>query len=770
MGIPNKISPLTGGDMLPRGYLPAEFLTSNLEEYIDTGIILDQDSQVDLVFKPNSVYEDGYLLGSRVSTTQDAMCFYSETPGNTWFNWDTTVERVLSMSKSALGVLKIRGPEWHVSYDMGDGTVREASRTFDKKSFNTPSSCYLMAYNLVDGAVKKGFTGNVYSLSIANQGGSQRVFTPAISADGKPCMFDKVSRKPFYNAGTGSFIVGFTLAQARNLRKLPATGGTLTISLPWEAQWDTGVQSALSIAATRGWTITVQYRDPEIATTTMPIGFLESTGTQYIKTDIPASGDLCASGEYDITISGCIYGSRKGADTHSKWSASYTHFSLAQGITFGYNKIYNYLGSFDTNKKSFFKETSALEIDGNVIVEKEKADFEGLPIFLFSCNTNGNQYLPFTGKIYNLTFADKTRKAVFVSALDTQGVPCMYDLVTNQPFYNDGTGAFIAGFDTVAQARNLAHLPDVTAETDTAKKSLTVSLPWEAQLVITGVPAALQVAADRGWTITVQYREPEANNEYYNRYAECVTIEDMFAVNSQYETDLTVNAEWVYPLSSFKSGKCIFGWAYGDYPNGRPTPIKVFNADAPIATNISGMFMRCYDLETIKGTFLKVQRADEMCWGCEKLSVVEAEFPALVSAPSMFTKCQLNKESILRVLNSIPSYTSGTYLLTIGIHIDHQTDEEVLAAIADAEAKGWTLTVQWNGTATAAAASVSTFGLRSPSIYAKLNTIEFSDGTTEQILDWGHYVTNWEENGYQEFSSVEEANEYFNINQTEEEV
>jgi hypothetical protein len=103
--------------------------------------------------------------------------------------------------------------------------------------------------------------------------------------------------------------------------------------------------------------------------------------------------------------------------------------------------------------------------------------------------------------------------------------------------------------------------------------------------------------------------------------------------------------------------------------------------------------------------------------------------------------------------------------LGLGIHIDHKTDEEVLTAIDNAEAKGWTLTVQWNGTATVAAAS--TYGLRKPPIYAKVDTIEHSDGATEQTLDWGHYVTNWEENGYMEFTSLEEAYAHFNLTMPE---
>lgn len=33
----------------------------------------------------------------------------------------------------------------------------------------------------------------------------------------------------------------------------------------------------------------------------------------------------------------------------------------------------------------------------------------------------------------------------FIPALDSQGKPCMYDTVTKQSFYNQGSGEFIAG-------------------------------------------------------------------------------------------------------------------------------------------------------------------------------------------------------------------------------------------------------------------------------------------------------------------------------------
>jgi hypothetical protein len=50
-------------------------------------------------------------------------------------------------------------------------------------------------------------------------------------------------------------------------------------------------------------------------------------------------------------------------------------------------------------------------------------------------------------------------------------------------------------------------------------------------------------------------------------------------------------------------------------------------------------------------------------------------------------------------------------------------------------------------------------------IYAKAGELERPDGTTERILDWGHYVTRWEERGYEQFRSLESAYEYFGLEQ-----
>ncbi len=390
--------------------------------------------------------------------------------------------------------------------------------------------------------------------------------------------------------------------------------------------------------------------------------------------------------------------------------------------------------------------------------------------------------------------------AHLVPTLNPTGTPCMYDKVSKQPFQNSGSGTFIAGF-TMSQAAKLGKLPATGG-------SLTISLPKEARLVQHNqrVESALATATEKGWNISVQYREA-GEEAIYNRYAECTTGTEIKAVNPNYKSDLTDEGEWIYSLNKLESDNGTFYAA---------TKLKVFKQtlpslkkshtmfqqaglttleidlpvletasnlaygcgslqtviiNAPKSTGMSSAIHACGRVTTLKGSFPKVQNGSSMAYNALSLRTVEAEFPRLIYGSGMFHRCKLNKESALRILNSIPICDeNASYNLTLGIHIDHQNDEELLAAIALADkaqttnadgGKGWTLEIQWNGTPTAQA--TTTYGLRRKPIYAKLGTMELPDGSTEQYLSWGHYVTNWEEHGYQEFASIEEAEEHFNI-------
>lgn len=113
--------------------------------------------------------------------------------------------------------------------------------------------------------------GRIYSFSANYDGTPAANYIPSLDTAGRPCMFDLVTRKPFYNNGTGSFIVGLTLSQARKLGKLPSTGGELTISLPSNWQEDEAVINALATAEGNGWVLTYQTYEAEGALSTFAL-------------------------------------------------------------------------------------------------------------------------------------------------------------------------------------------------------------------------------------------------------------------------------------------------------------------------------------------------------------------------------------------------------------------------------------------------------------------------------------------------------------------
>ena len=509
--------------------------------------------------------------------------------------------------------------------------------------------------------------------------------------------------------------------------------------------------------------------------------FLEGTGSQYVV--LP---EFVFGSEDDIEWL-IAFSNYPSTGNFGVWSCS-NAFTARQVAVMSMNQyIFNffggeiYSGTLEPGVYAF--RNNCLYINGNLKKSLSITPNNTTSLYLFCQRYN---YVPSYFAPVALSYFKVKGKLNLLPAIDAQGAPCMFDTKTKTPYYNSGSGAFVVGLN-LKQARKLADLP-------AGGGTLTVSLPWEAQLLITGVPAALQTAADNGWTITVQYREPVAESTVYNKYAACTTAADMESVNADYKNDLTADGEWIYPLPELQDATQLMRYADN---------LRIWRVDLPKATNFTRAFGNCPNLLLVEGNFSACTNVEYMCTSgggagfvfraampklknalraftssgnlcrvesdftaittgfqtatyAHALTYWASELPNLGDGTVMFYGCQLDKESALRVVNSLRAFTSGSHPITMGIHVGHQTDEEVLAALAEAEAKGWTLTVQWNGTATAQAAS--TFGLRRPPIYAKI--VEF-EGVRH--LDWGHYVTDAEANGYQEFSSVEEAKEYFNI-------
>ena len=198
-------------------------------------------------------------------------------------------------------------------------------------------------------------------------------------------------------------------------------------------------------------------------------------------------------------------------------------------------------------------------------------------------------------------------------------------------------------------------------------------------------------------------------------------------------------SKWLFdPQYKFESVKDIGAWCWNTWPfNG--TGIQGFTGFS--LKNVergTGAFNGCVGLKTFSTTdnMDKLTNAEGMFAGCYNLTSLYPDktsftLKSLTKAKNMFGSngsgegygkgSKLDKPSTLKLCNALPTHTDGAeHLITIGIHIDHKYDPEVNLALKRvcktyttpieefgsslgttvSSDKGWTLTIQWNGTAT----------------------------------------------------------------------
>jgi hypothetical protein len=355
-----------------------------------------------------------------------------------------------------------------------------------------------------------------------------------------------------------------------------------------------------------------------------------------------------------------------------------------------------------------------------------------------------------------------------------------YDIETLIPILNDGLSEMLAEGQFV-----LEYISD--------EKKVVVHTDRVDELTVAAVENLLGRVLPQNIEVARYNHHMEVSWRDINKYAECTNKADMLAVNPDYQNDVTSDGTWVYPLPNlatridssnapapFYNMKTLRRFDERVTFNNLIYSGFIYNATWALfcgsnleeiprtwtfskAQNMSCVFQNTKVQLIPSSIKLKELTAGLQMFQNTPMRHIEddLELVRLSGGDNMFSGCQLDAESVPRVLNSLP-FVSKAANIGLGIHVDHENDETVLAARTNAEAKGWNVKVQWNGTPTNGA---STFGMRL--IYARVNEYELPDGTTERVLDWGHYVTNPEE--YETFRSLESAYRYFNLEMPENE-
>lgn len=244
--------------------------------------------------------------------------------------------------------------------------------------------------------------------------------------------------------------------------------------------------------------------------------------------------------------------------------------------------------------------------------------------------------------------------------------------------------------------------------------------------------------------------------------------------------DVRLLTTWKYPLSSAVTAYN----AFGVYKNqGRMTKFEV---PLPKVVDAHNMFT---ERHTLKETRYPIDEDGNCIYESGKEQITNENgnlmykyltLPKLSNGENMFNTCQLDRPSTISILSSLPTYTSGSHLITMGTHIDNKAEAETegteLHTLINTTVpnKGWTLTMQYNGTLST---GIATLDL--DPIYAKIEENEYGMYKNDETgkcydLSWGNIIKSPDgkspvEMGYEECYSVDEIIEKYNLRYIESE-
>lgn len=195
------------GGGLPDGFTAVEYIQTSGSQRIDTGV--KSSASIGLS-------ADFCLVDTR--SNQNLAQTYSEPERYQLMalmatNWSGTVKFTCGYF-NAIKPIKEADTDRHIYHFNADGQytvemdgIQYAKADPSKTTFPEDArNLWLFVRNspYVDGYAYM----KLYSCAMYDGGVKIRDFKPCLDADGKPCLYDLIGRKPYYNQGSGSFTWG----------------------------------------------------------------------------------------------------------------------------------------------------------------------------------------------------------------------------------------------------------------------------------------------------------------------------------------------------------------------------------------------------------------------------------------------------------------------------------------------------------------------------------------------------------------------------------
>ena len=417
----------------PMSYTPVEYLESDGNQYIDSEITTATIYKVEAVASNtfgltiNNITYGGTVLGARVSST-DSNFQYCNGAYNEFVGLggnQASLTRNTSTNVLTINYNKATYSVTSTNYNISGST--------NITNINTPLNIYVFGLN--NNGTGSGGTWRIYSLKMYDSSNNLlRDFVPALDENNVACLYDLVNSNFYYNKGTGTFTTGVagTPASAGNKARKIISGYV-------------GVTGDVAKLIYRAMT---------------PVNYLESNGTQYIDTGVKAYSDLCTEMQFRAITLKPGYDWGVGVTDYTNGSVFYlpitkgnnanifeihqtttnTSVTTVTADTNDHTIAFNYRATSNSNPCYMYDGTNK-----GTLATFSQTTNKTIPLFARNWNgTMGKAHIRIHWcKMYNSVTGVMVRD--FIPVLDSQGVPCMYDKVTQAFFYNAGTGTFSYG-------------------------------------------------------------------------------------------------------------------------------------------------------------------------------------------------------------------------------------------------------------------------------------------------------------------------------------
>lgn len=422
-----------------------------------------------------------------------------------------------------------------------------------------------------------------------------REMYPAIDGNGVACMYDYVSGQFFYNQGTGEFTVSqevidvlpYTEVDNPFIKPYYNSGLILGNSMPRLKRFVAQNLAALPSADLSGCPL-IEEIDLEgsmaMGSVNIPVGapltkyklptagkddwrdsggYIESSGTQYIDTGIAPNINTELECEFIKlnSIDSWFYGCRDGAGVN-EFICLFETGQNTSSFRFGNREIN--ITSISNNVRHTVKHN------------KTNVSIDDVSVGTFTSPTFGTTSKTITllnntsAKIYSLKIKDNgTLVREMYPAIDVNGVACMYDYVTNQFFYNQGTGEFTVSqevinavvYDFTPYQLSLVGLPSLDEWDDEEETGLNYGVPSKIQSLtfrdcplIDGFDLLTTIASANNTALsTVNVTLPSAIS---GPIADLITIVNLWNSNTGEASNLKVYGNYTVTDESLIISQC----------------------------------------------------------------------------------------------------------------------------------------------------------------------------------------------------------------------